>query len=129
MCSLLSRVILFIISLSSPECRNLLSSHLHSISKETLGEEFQLHVATPTYATHPMSLYKTRDKLIMVIFPCWCTTGPFSTGMQQGLLSLLVCKSVFFPFWCLSGSSFPAGASQISYLPWQPKNKRAMMAL
>ena len=87
-----------------------------------MGEEvFQLHVATPTYATHPISLYKTRDKLIMVFFPCWCITGSFSTGMQQGLLSLLVCKTVFFPFWCLTGSSFPASASQFSYLPRQLK--------
>ena len=85
-------------------------------------EVFQLHVATPTDATcRPMSLYKTRDKLNMVFFPCWCTTGSFSTDLQRGLLSLLLCTRVFSPFLCLNGSSFPVGASQISYLPWQKK--------
>ena len=56
-----------------------------------------------------------------VFFPCWCATGSFSADMQQNLLSLLMCKRIFFPFWCLTGFSLPAGASQISYLQWQPK--------
>ena len=60
---LLSRIILFIIYLSSPECRDLASSHLHQLSKEMMGEEvFQLNDATPTYATRPMSLYKVRQE-------------------------------------------------------------------
>ena len=62
-------------------------------------EIFQLHVATPTYATCPMSLYKTRDKLNMVFFPCWYTTGSFSAGMQQSSYSANMQKS-----------SFPSGA-------------------
>ena len=90
-CSLLSKVILFIIYLSLPELRD----YLHWISKEMMGEEeFQLHVAPPTYATHPMSLYKTRDKLsrLSLLVPSMVF---FSAGAQWGLLSFLVHNSVF----------------------------------
>ena len=46
-----------------------------------MGEEvFQLHVATPTYATYPLSLYKARQE----------TTSTGNAGAQHGLLSLLV---------------------------------------
>ena len=58
-----------------------------------MGEEvFQLHVATPTYATHPV-LSSTR---------CY-----FVAGVQEGLLSLLVCNRVY-----ARGSSLPDGVSQ-----------------
>ena len=46
---------------------------------------------------------------------------------QQGLLSQLVHNRLFFPCWCLTGSSFLACALQITYfkiLPWQA-NKMA----
>ena len=43
-------------------------------------EVFQLHVATPTYATHPVSLYKARQD-----------TGPSFPA------SLLVCVEVLWP--------------------------------
>ena len=49
LCSLLLRVIIFMIYLSSTERRDLPSSHLHRISKEMKEEKvFLLHVATPT---------------------------------------------------------------------------------
>ena len=56
----------------------------HWISKQMMGEiVFQLHIATPTYATGPMFLHKARQKFNRVIFPCWCTTGSsFPVGMQ-----------------------------------------------
>ena len=55
----------------------------------------------------------TRDKLHMVFFPCWCTTGSsFPAILQQGLLSLLVHNWVFFPGYFATGSSFPAGTQQ-----------------
>ena len=47
----------FIIYLSLPKRTELLSPHLHWISKEMGEEVFQLHVAAPTYPTYPMSLY------------------------------------------------------------------------
>ena len=81
-----------------------------------MGEdEFQLRVATPTYATRPMSLYKARQEtscLNRVFFPCWCATGFY-----------LVWNRLFFSYWCFIVSCFPVGVSQISYfkiLPCQP---------
>ena len=60
-----------------------------------MGEEvFQLHVATPTYATRSMSLYKARQETSS-------TGSSFPTGAQQGLLPLLGANE----------SSFPADAS------------------
>ena len=58
--------------------------------KEMMGEEvFQLHVAIPTYATCPMSLYKTRQT--QQGFLSWRATGSsFPAGVQKGLLYLLV---------------------------------------
>ena len=51
-----------------------------------MGEEvFQLHVATPAYATHPMSLYKARHKTIS-------TGSSFPAGVQKGHIVLLVPK-------------------------------------
>ena len=84
----------------------------------------------PTVAQQGLLSLLVRNR---VFFPCWCATGsPFPAGVQQGLLFLLVCKRIFFPCWCFtwcpfpagdSQSSFPAGASHMSYLkilPWQP---------
>ena len=68
-------------------------------------EVFQVHVATP-----PMP-----DKRQA------CSSFP--SGMQEGLLSLLVLHRVFYHCWCFTWSFYPAGASQISYfkiLLWQP---------
>ena len=49
----------------------------------------------------------------MVFFPCWCFTGStFPAGASHGLLSLLVLHRVYFSCWCFTWSSFPAGASQ-----------------
>ena len=65
-------VILLIIDLSSPERRDLPSSHLYWKRKEMMGEEvFQLHVATPTYATGSSFLLV----LNRVFYPCWCLTN------------------------------------------------------
>ena len=89
-------------------------------------EVFQLHVATSPYATHSLSLYKTRDKLSRIYFLCWCATVFFpcwcakGSSFPAGVQSLLLCKRVFFLCWCLTWSSFTADALQISYLPWQP---------
>ena len=72
-----------------------------------MGEEvFQLHVAAPTYATCPKSIYKARQETSPTeVFPCWRATGSsFPAGVQNGPL---LC-------WCLYGSSFPAGTLQIS---------------
>ena len=83
--------------------------------KLMMGEEvFQLHVATSTYATRPMSLYKARQETRnRVFFPYRCTTGSsFSAGVQQGLLSLLMHYRVFLPCLCITGSSSPAVASK-----------------
>ena len=42
-----------------------------------------------------------------VFFPCWCLTGSsFPAVVQQ-----VVCKSIFFPFWCFTGYSFSADDS------------------
>ena len=73
-----------------------------------MGEEvFQLHVATPT------KCYTSYVKLNRVFLPCWCATGSsFPAGVEQGILSLLVCNRVFFPCWCATGYSFPAGVQQ-----------------
>ena len=50
--------------------------------------------------------------LSLVFFPCWCITwSSFPAGASHGLLSLLVHHMVFFPCWCFTWSSFPAGAS------------------
>ena len=67
-----------------------LSSSL--ITKEMMGEEiFQLHVATPTCATHPMSLDYTRQGTRF-------TGSYFPADVQQGLLSQLVGGVVYkFP--------------------------------
>ena len=44
-----------------------------------------------------------------VFFPCWCATWPsFPAGVQHGLLSLLVCNIAFFPCWCATWPSSPA---------------------
>ena len=70
-----------------------------------MGEQvFQLHVATPTYDTHPTSLYRARQETNS-------TGTSFPTDTQQGLLSLLVPKRIYFPCWCAIESSLPAGAS------------------
>ena len=81
---------------------------------------FQLHVATPTYATHPnMSLYKTREETSSIEsqskgssfsvgvqqarIPCWCATGSsFPACEQNGVLSLPVLHRVFFPSCCFT---------------------------
>ena len=39
-------------------------------------------------------------------------TRPDRRQVQQGLLSLLMCIRIFFPCWCTTGSSFPAGLQQ-----------------
>ena len=45
-----------------------------------MGEEvFQLHVATPTYATRPLSLYKARQETKSTGFS-------FPAGASKGLL-------------------------------------------
>ena len=56
-----------------------------------MGEEvFQLHATTPTYPTLPMSLYNARQEK--------CPIGSsFPTGVQQGLLALLV-RAVVYKF-------------------------------
>ena len=64
-------------------------------------EVFKFRVATPTYVTCPMSLYKARQERSLTAFPA---------GAQIGLLCLLVCGRVFFSYWCAKGSSFPAVA-------------------
>ena len=79
-------------------------------------EEFQLHVATPTYATHPMSLYNTRqaqqDCLSLLVLnrssvPAGVQKGSsFPAGAYLGLLSLLVLTWVFFPSWCFTNLLF-----------------------
>ena len=70
-----SKVILFIIYLSLPECRDLPNSNLHGINEEMIaGEIFKLHVTTPTYATRSMSLYKTRQEK--------SSTGSFPASAQ-----------------------------------------------
>ena len=87
-----------------------------------MGEKvFQLHIATPAYAT-PVSLYKTKQET--------SSTGTsFPACAQQGLFPLLVHKiffpcwcapRVFFPCWCTTRSFFPAGAHQglLSLLGW-----------
>ena len=56
-----------------------------------------MHVATPTYATCPMLSSRGSS---------------FPAVVQQGVLFLLVCKRIFFPYWCFTGCSFPAGDSQ-----------------
>ena len=48
-------------------------------------------------------------------------TRPYKRLAQQGLLSLLIHKKDFFPCWCATWSSFPAGALQISYLKFFAK--------
>ena len=86
-----------------------------------IGEEvFQLHVATPIYASQSMFIYKARQKkkerkkLNMIFFPCWCTTGSsFPAGVQKGNLSLLL----------INRASFPAGALQISTLKFCQGNQ------
>ena len=68
-------------------CSLLLPIKGTSLNKEMMEEElFQLHVATPTFATCPVFLQvQTRDKLNREFFPCWCTPGSsFSVGVQQG---------------------------------------------
>ena len=71
-----------------------LSSLLNTLGRELMGEEvFQLHAATSTYATHPMSLYKAshEKKLNKVFFHClYLTESSFPTGALQGFLSLLM---------------------------------------
>ena len=60
-----------------------------------MGEEvFQLHVATPTYATNTMPLDKARQEISL--------TMVFFAGSQKGLHSMLV----------PTRSSFPAGVQQ-----------------
>ena len=66
-----------------------------------MGEEvFQLHVATPTYAPRPMSLYKARQEKRPTgsffpahhyrVFPCWYATGSsFPAGVQESSLLVL----------------------------------------
>ena len=89
MFSLLSRVILFIIYLFTSERRDFPSCHLRLISKEMMGEEvFQMHVATPTYATRPMSLYKIKQETSS-------TGSSFPTSAQQFFF-----PRVFFPCRC-----------------------------
>ena len=97
------------------EHRNLLSSHLHWISKEMMGEEaFQLSVATPNYA-RSMSLHKAiQEKSLMSSFPA---------DVQMGLLYLLVLHRIFSPCWYFTGASFPVDASQISYFKFAHANQ------
>ena len=85
-----------------------------------MGEEvFQLHVATPTYATRPM--YSSTGPFFLLVrnrvfFAGWCATGSsFPSCMKDDLLSLRVLHMVFFPCWRFTGSYFPACASQISF--------------
>ena len=102
MFSFLSRVILFIIYLFTSERRDFPSSHLRLISTEMMGEEvFQMHVATPTYATRPMSLYKIKQETSS-------TGSSFPTSAQQFFF-----PRVFFP--CRCKLSF-------TNLQWQPNN-------
>ena len=81
-----------------------LSSHLHQIIKEIMGEEvFQLHVASYEYTSYVSLQDQTRDKFKMVFFPCWCATvSSFPAGVQKGFLALLVFYRVFFPCWCFT---------------------------
>ena len=55
-----------------------------------MGEALQLHVAIPTYVTHPMSLYEAKQEIDSI-------DPSFPAGVQQGLLSLLVLV-VFYNF-------------------------------
>ena len=126
-CLLLSMGILFIIYLSSPECRDLPNSHLHWINKEMMGEEvFQLHVDMSTYATGPMSLYKARqDKLnwvffveirswcttVRVFFPYWSATWSSLPVDVQQVFFPCWCAASLLPCWCATWSSFPAGTT------------------
>ena len=72
-----------------------------------MGDEvFPLHVAIPTYATRPVSLYKADTR-----------------QAQQCRLFLQLLNKVFFPGWCLTGSPFPVGALQISYFKILPCNQ------
>ena len=82
-----------------------LSSSLNK--KEMMEEEVvQLHVATPTYATHPVSLQGHRKASSPgSSFPAGVLVlirSSFPAGAKQGFLSLLV----------LNRSSFLAGAKQ-----------------
>ena len=57
----------------------------------------QMHVATPAFAICSVPLKgQIRDKFNRFFFLCRCTTWSFSTGVQQGLLSLLVRKSSYY---------------------------------
>ena len=70
---------------------------------ESKRQVTQMHIATSIFATCSVSLQgQTRDKFNRFLFPCWCAPWSFPTGMQQGLLSLLVCNRVFFPCWCFT---------------------------
>ena len=66
-----------------------------------MGEEiFQLHFATPIYATCSMSLYKARQE----------TSS--KRLVLDSLLSLLVLNRIIFPCWCFTNLKF-------KILPWQ----------
>ena len=79
-----------------------------------MGEEvFQFPIASPTYTSYPISLYKARQAQHGLLF-CWCEKGYFSCQYLIWYFSLLVLNRVPFPCWCLTGSS-----SHFKNLPWQ----------
>ena len=124
-CSLFSRVILFIIYLW--QLRDFPSYHLHWISNDR-----REGISTACCQSH-------------LCYTSYISTRQDKRQALQFLLSLLVCNRIFMPCryttgssfpacvhrvfffcWCFTGSSFRAGASQISYfkiLPWQPNKK------
>ena len=86
-------------------------------------------------STHNICFHGEIRKIFTGYPPLSRPMGPsFPAAAQQDLLSLLVCKRVFFPCWWITWLSFPAGASQgllsllinilLYILPWQP-NKLA----
>ena len=98
-----------------------LSYSLNTWKKEKV---FQWHVATPTYATHPMPFYKARQEACLT-FPNGVQHGPlsqlmynrvfFPAGASQGLISLLLLYTVLSPCCCFTN---------FLILPWKP-NKMA----
>ena len=92
---LLSRVILFIIYLSSSECRDLPSSHLYWYVKKWWEKRyFNCMLPLPPtcicvcYMSYVFLQSQKRDKLNRSFFPYWCATeASFPAGVQNGLLS------------------------------------------
>ena len=74
-----------------------------------------MHVASPALL-EVLSLEKARQEI--------SSKGSFFPAGAQHDLSLLVCNNVLFPCWCVSGSSFPSGALQISYFNFAMASKQ-----